>query len=70
VEDVLHGLEIIVDLLEVHETVADADYPRDSGLLRLLANQKLFDRVIVNKPDVGVSVEILHLSSVCVLVVM
>ena len=37
-EDVLHGLEVLVDLLEVHEAVADADDPRDAGLLRLLAN--------------------------------
>jgi hypothetical protein len=34
-----------------------------------LADQKLFDRVIEDEPDVGVSVEILHLSSVWILVV-
>ena len=64
VMDMLRRLEVVVDLAEVHEAVADADQPGYTGLFGLLANHELFDRVIVDEPDVGVSVEIPHLSSV------
>jgi hypothetical protein len=63
-EDMLRRLQIFVYLLEVDEAVADAYDPPHPGLLRLLANKELFDRVIVYKPDVGMSVKIPHLSSV------
>jgi hypothetical protein len=36
--DVVCGFEVLVDLLEVHEAVADADDPANAALLGLLAN--------------------------------
>gem|GEM_PF-5972472 len=52
--------QIFIHLLEVHEAVANTDNAADSGKLRLLANKELFNRVIVNQPDVGVSIKIPH----------
>jgi hypothetical protein len=63
-EDMFCGFEVFVHLFEINKAVANADDPPDAGLLRLLANKELFDRVIVYKPDVGMSVKIPHLSSV------
>ena len=36
--DVFGRLEILVDLLEVHKTIADAHDPRNADLFRLLAD--------------------------------
>lgn len=58
--DLLRGFQILIHLFEIHEAVADADNTADTGKLSLLANKELFDRVIVNKPDVGVSIKVPH----------
>jgi hypothetical protein len=60
----LGGLQTFVHLEKVDEAVANADDTLYAGLLGLLAREQLLYRIIVNKPDVGMSVEVSHLSSV------
>ena len=45
---------------KVMETVADADDTGDVALLSFLYDTKLLDGIIVDKPDMGVSIKNLH----------
>ena len=42
------------------ETVTNRDYPVYRGLFRLLNYNELFNGVITNEPDMGMSIKILH----------
>jgi hypothetical protein len=51
------GFEIIVDLKEVSQIVADAKDTLHTGLAGLLNYHKLFDRVFINQPDMRVGIK-------------
>ena len=52
--------KVLIDLEEVVEVVSNADDMLHPFLLRFLSYDELFDRVFMNKPDMRVSIEIVH----------
>jgi hypothetical protein len=54
------GLEVIVYLDKVVETIANRNEPGNGSLAGLLNNYELLNRVITNEPYMGVSIKILH----------
>jgi len=60
--DVFFGLQVLVNLEEVSEVVADADHPLDVLLLGLLYGKQLLDGVFGDESDMGVSVKKSHIS--------
>ena len=58
--DVRRTFQVFVNLREIVEAVANRDDARDPGLAGFLRHDELLYRVIVDKPDVGVSIKILH----------
>jgi hypothetical protein len=54
------GLEILMDDKKIVQVVADGNDGFDIGLPGFLRDDELFDRVLVNQPDVSVSIKKLH----------
>jgi hypothetical protein len=54
------GLERRIDGAEVMQAVADTDNTGNLGLLGFLDYAELFDRIIIDKPYVSVSIKKLH----------
>ena len=61
--DVGGGLQILVDLLEVPEIVANADNAFDVGLSNFLNYYELLDWVFMYQPNMSVRIEQFHLST-------
>jgi hypothetical protein len=55
--DVVLGPEILVDLLEIPEVVADADDAHDVLLLGFLDDHELLDGILCDQTNMGVCIE-------------
>jgi hypothetical protein len=58
--DVIGGLQVFVDLKKIMKIVANAQDSIDSLLFCLLGYYELFDRILMDQPDVGMSIKKFH----------